>query len=241
MSDKQNLLRNLVLISKIDSAIAGISAEKKKLTDSSASKHELVGATELSAKETEFNLRERKSFYGREERHLKEAQQKLVDRRKALTSLSNYKLQVAAEREIEAAAKQLAAQEERYVGDLDELDALTAAAQEAKAAYQAALEDSAVFDKEMAETCKVLEERMKEYVVEREALAPLIDQKSMALYTRVKDKYPMDAVVALSRNVCSGCFLELGPQSMVEIARGQSLIRCRGCGRILFLEDSKEE
>ena len=241
MNANANLLKNLVLISKIDAFIAGVNSEKKKLADQLAAKRQCLAASELSAKEKAHALRERKLYYEREDLHLKESQQKLVERRKALTTLGSYKLQVAAEREIEAAARQLATQEERYVNTLDELDAYEAAATEAKVAFAAAQEDLKKLEEEAKETSKVLEARLKEYLAEREAMVPLIDQKSLALYNRVKDKYPMDAVVVFSRNVCSGCFLEIGPQVTLEIARGNALVRCRGCGRILYLEDSKEE
>ncbi|NLF24466.1 MAG: hypothetical protein GX589_02255 [Deltaproteobacteria bacterium] len=241
MNANANLLKNLVVISKIDAFIAGINSEKKKLVDQLAAKRQNLAALELSAKEKAYALRERKLYYEREDLHLKESQQKLVERRKALTTLGSYKLQVAAEREIEAAARQLAAQEERYVNTLDELDALEAAAVETKSAFETATEDLKNFQEEAKETSKVLEERLKGYMTERDAMVPLIDQKSLALYNRVKDKYPMDAVVVFSQNACSGCFLELGPQVTLEIARGNALVRCRGCGRILFLEDSKEE
>jgi uncharacterized protein len=241
MNENQNILKNLVVISRIDSKIAAVVAERTKLEEKLNAKRRAAKASELDSREKAKAFQDRKAIYEREERHLKESQAKLVDRRKSLTTLGAYKLQMAAEREIEAASKQLLGQEEHFVKMLDQIEELEAAANQAQAAFLAVKADAESFEKEVKDALVTLEERIGEYTRERELEAPQLDERNVATYNRAKERFPMDAVVPLKQNVCGGCFLELGPQMMVEIARGRTLVRCRGCGRILYLEESKEE
>src|SRR5690606_22030638 len=110
--DFSQTLKSLRLICVIDGKLAGIRAERRRLEDELTAKKAAVNSAKNVAAERIRISTDRNNTYRRDERSLKDEQAKLVDRRKALQSLQNYKLQQAAEREIEAAAKQLGSQEE---------------------------------------------------------------------------------------------------------------------------------
>ena len=239
-NDQLAVLKKLLGISEFDAKIAAINVEKRTLDAKRKEKQETRNAAKTESDRKTREYEERRGAYSREERRLKDAQQKLVDRRKALTTLGSYKLQVAAEREIEAAAKQLGAQEEQLIQVLEQIEVLEQGAREAQSAFTEADKAFQAIDKEIAETFATLDERANMYLLERNKLLPEIDEKSLEVYERVKQRYPMDPVVPFKQRTCGGCFMELGPQTTVEISRGKSLVRCRGCGRLLYLEEPAE-
>ena len=91
-------------------------------------------------------------------------------------------------------------------------------------------------DKESSETIKTLDEQLGGLNKERaENSAVLAGQTILTAYNRIRDRFPSNPVVeVLNRDSCSGCFMKLGPQVVVQVSR-QDVVKCPGCGRILRL------
>lgn len=237
--DSSNQLTKLVLLSKIDASLAGILSERKKIAAERESK---IAA--IQAKQTEFNAREkilneRRTYYQTEEKRLKHEQMKLVDRRKALATLSNYKLQQSAQAEIEHASKSFSEQEEALIGTMVEFDGLEATVAKLKTELAALKAELEVLDKDAAAAQVAYDDREKQKSQERLDMVKEIDPAVLKGYERVRGRYPMDAVVALTKGSCGGCFMSLGPQEEVQVRRGTKLVNCRGCGRLLYVVEEK--
>jgi len=239
--DIRQTLLNLQQLAEIDSKLAGIKAQKKKFEDELAEKFKKVDSAKTDAAIKIKAHQEKNDQYRKEERYLRDEQSKLVDRRKALQGLQSYKLQQAAEREIEAAAKLLGAQEENLIGVLDQLEELQKFAKEAEDSLTGLESELTALESEVQEASKTFVEREEELKKERSEITESISKQSLSIYERIAERNPMNAVVALTDNTCTGCYLELGPQTTVEIGRANSIVRCRGCGRILFIAKSTEE
>ena len=240
MSDEnKGLLSQLILVSKEDSALASIAAERRKLEKEIS---EIAAAFKKIDTERLQKLRshdEKKSRYNKEEKRLRDEHDKLVGRRKALTTLNNYKLQQSAEKEIEHAAKALNEQEETLLESLEEIDKLNAEVTSlAKSADEKKAEHTKVTS-EAAAAFKSFSEREATHQQERLRLVQGIDAKSLTIYDRVKERFVMDPVVEVVGSSCKGCHMQVGPQIIVQISRGTSLVRCPGCGRILFLKEGQ--
>ena len=62
------------------------------------------------------------------------------------------------------------------------------------------------------------------------------DERSRENQTRIRD----GVAVAEARNrSCTACFMSLRPQMMAEIRRGEEVITCDNCGRILYVAPSE--
>jgi hypothetical protein len=56
-----------------------------------------------------------------------------------------------------------------------------------------------------------------------------------ALYNRISKRIRDGIAVAEARNgACMACFMSLRPQAMAEVRRGQEVITCDNCNRILY-------
>ena len=233
------MLSNLVLISREDAALGRIRAERKKAQNEAAELAARLKKAQVEEQKTARLYEDRRRRYASDEKKIRDEREKLVLRRKALASLNNYKLQQAAEREIENSSRELDRHEEALIAVLEEVDKLEANAKEASSVVKEGNEKYEKLRVEMKDLLVSLDEREKRHLDEKARLIPLVDAASLAFYQRVVEKYPLDAVVPLKKDTCGGCYMQVGPQVMVQIGRDDSIVRCRGCGRILYLDEQK--
>lgn len=237
MIDNKTLLGKLIQLSKIDVALARIKAERKKLEADVLSLHGAIKKEEQERQGKSKTHDEKKGRYQKEEKRLRDESEKLVARRKALTTLNNYKLQQSAEKEIEHAARQITSQEEALLETLEEVEKLAA---EIKSHDDSLKELKSKYDKSLTEakaTLASLEERSAAHNEERQKLVVEIDAKNLTIYERVKERNVMDPLVEVENNLCKGCNMQIGPQVIVLIGKADSLVRCPGCARILYIAD----
>lgn len=70
---------------------------------------------------------------------------------------------------------------------------------------------------------------------ERERLLATLPKPMSALYNRIAARIRDGIAVAEARNgSCSSCFMALRPQMMAEVRRGDDIITCDNCNRILY-------
>ena len=244
MTDKEgnsNLISQLITLSEIDSKLARIRSDRKKAQATLEGKKSEHSAADKKLQTGSNILTEKRSMYEREEKRLEHERQKLIERRKALATLNNYKLQQAAEREIEHASRGLGSQEEILVKALDEISGIDGQVKELEELFKTLSEQLETTQKETEEYVTELDSEEEEHSRTRENIVKSIPEEALSAYDMVAGRNPSDAVVPLNGDSCSGCFMHLGPQFAVRIARGEEIVRCRGCGRILFLEENKEE
>lgn len=241
MSNVSNLIATLTKIQRFDAALARVWAEiKKKESARDAIKKRLAEA-ELTLAALSKSLTDRKRQLNSEDLAIRDEQDKLVNRRKSLQSLNNYKVQQAAEREIDHTSRALSQREEALLKAFDqsakveeELKARQRAVESIKLELGAA--EAAIRESEEERAAKVAAGG-----AERDALFASLKPADQALYSRAKDRYPTDALAAISKNTCGGCFMGLSPQAVVQASRGDSIVRCTGCGRIVVVLESDSQ
>lgn len=240
----QNLspaLLDLIALSQADGGLAQALAERKKLEAAVRAKMTELGKLEQIFANKKKVAEDKKSLSRQEERNLSDERSRVADRRKALKTLGTYKLQQAAEREIDLTARTLGQREDGLIKMINDAESAEKEAQTAQQALQAKQAEMQSFEADARATLATLEERTAKHQVAREELIKKIDPSLIIQYNKVKDKHPGETLVAIKGNSCTGCFMQIGPQIMVQIARGGPLQRCPGCGRILYLTPDEEK
>jgi len=60
-----------------------------------------------------------------------------------------------------------------------------------------------------------------------------------ALYVRISARIRDGVAVAQARNgACMACFMSLRPQAMAQVRRGEEIVTCDNCNRILYYAPS---
>ncbi len=228
-------LQSLIKLSSVDSSIGRIALEKKRLNTELARKKEGLQKLENEHRLKLAELNDRRIKYQKEERILREERDKLTERRKALETLGSFKLQQAAEREIDHAARQISEREEALLSVLQIVEDLEKGLKETEESVKASMEGYRALEAESKEIFSRFEQDQKKLTEERELYAKEVEARHLSVYERVRERNPLDPIAKINSGSCSLCFMAIGPQMTVEIGRGQNLVKCPGCSRILHV------
>jgi predicted nucleic acid-binding Zn-ribbon protein len=226
----------LIQLSKLDSRIAILQAQLKQIETEQKSRSQAI-ATVMQKRDVRGRLlADKRALVVREEKGIKLERDKINDRRRALGTLNNYKLQQAAEREIDYVSKQIGQREDLLLGLMREVEALEKELNEVDTSLQGMRDELQVFEKTSGENVTDYTAELTSLQGERTQQAQAIGTPQvLTLYNRTVSRFPTDPIVdVVNRDSCAGCFMKVGPQVPVQISRGD-VVKCPGCGRILKL------
>ncbi|MCX6829230.1 MAG: C4-type zinc ribbon domain-containing protein [candidate division Zixibacteria bacterium] len=76
---------------------------------------------------------------------------------------------------------------------------------------------------------------------ERTNITVRIPKKTMSVYERVRKSRGGTVVVSVKKRSCGACYKGLPPHRIQEIKRGDEIITCDNCGRMLIWHDGESE
>ena len=141
----------------------------------------------------------------------------------------------AAIREADAARKQIATLETQILELMESLEKSEAALNE-RADEIASLNSDrearlASFDDETKQQA----DKLAASRAERERLITALPKAMGADYNRISKRIRDGVAVAEARNgACMACFMALRPQAMAQVRRGDEVVTCENCNRILY-------
>ena len=143
----------------------------------------------------------------------------------------------AAIREADAARKQISAFETQVLEQMEAFESAEKELNERAPEVEKLREDMQArfvqFDEQVARQQKELAEER----AERERLVKELPKQMSALYNRISARIRDGIAVAEARNgACTACFMALRPQIMADVRRGNEVITCDNCNRILYYE-----
>lgn len=145
----------------------------------------------------------------------------------------------AAIREADAARKQISALETQILEQLEILEQAEAALTERADEVASLNSDREARLKAFDDEAGTIEERLAEARKGRDELFANLPKPMSSMYARIRGRIRDGVAVAEARNrSCTACFMSLRPQVMSEIRRGEEVITCDNCGRILFFVPS---
>jgi predicted nucleic acid-binding Zn-ribbon protein len=141
----------------------------------------------------------------------------------------------AAIREADAARKQISTFETQILETMEVLE-------ETEGALKERVEEIASLNSDREARLKVFDdetrsqsEHLSASRAEREKVSAALPKAMSSLYSRISARIRDGVAVAEARNrSCTACFMSLRPQVMAEIRRGEEVITCDNCGRILY-------
>jgi predicted nucleic acid-binding Zn-ribbon protein len=152
-----------------------------------------------------------------------------------LMSSTNSKAYEAAIREVDAAKKRINELETKILEQME-------AGDQAEKSLAEREPELARLRGEFDERLKSFEEQTRAQAAEVEARRADRDRifaeltpTAKALYNRISARIRDGVALAEARNnSCSACFMSLRPQIMSEVRRGEEIIQCDNCNRILY-------
>ncbi len=146
----------------------------------------------------------------------------------------------AAIREADAARKQISALETQILEQMEQLDQAQASLSERADEIASLNSDREARLKSFDDESGTIAERLVAARKEREEVFASLPKPMSNLYSRIKARIRDGVAVAEARNrSCTACFMSLRPQVMSEIRRGEEILTCDNCGRILYYVPSE--
>ena len=141
----------------------------------------------------------------------------------------------AAIREADAARKQISTLETQILEQMESLE-------KAETALNERADEIATLNSDREARLKAFDEetqRQSQQLItsraERDQVFANLPKPMSAMYSRISARIRDGVAVAEARNrSCAACFMALRPQVMAEIRRGEEIITCDNCGRILY-------
>jgi predicted nucleic acid-binding Zn-ribbon protein len=171
------------------------------------------------------------------ERDLAEQRARAEKAERDLMSSTNSKSYEAAIREADAAKKQISELETKILEQMEAGEAAEKALAEREPEFSRLRterdERLQAFDEQARALAAEVEARRRERERLFAGLPPAVKSQYQRIAARIRDGVAM----AEARNgSCSACFIALRPQVMAEVRRGDKIVTCDNCNRILYYQ-----
>ena len=141
----------------------------------------------------------------------------------------------AAIREADAARKQISTLETQVLEQMEILEQSESSLNERAAEVASLNSDREARLKEFDDETRVQTEQLQSSRAERERLFNSLPKQLSGQYKRISARIRDGVAVAEARNgACKACFMTLRPQAMAQVRRGEELVTCDNCNRILY-------
>lgn len=228
-------LKQLIALQNTDTRIRKLQAELDAIPQRRAEIEKEFDQRAFEFKALETQRDEARARRAQLEKEMAETRARGEKAERDLMSSTNSKAYEAAIREVDAARKhgseletkileQMEAAEaaDKSIGEHDpEIERLRGERDEKLAAFE--------------EQTRAQNEELAARRIEREQLLAQLPKQMNALYNRISTRIRDGVAVAEARNnSCTACFMSLRPQVMTQIRRGDEIIICDNCNRILY-------
>lgn len=232
-------LAKLRELQNIDLRLDEFESQKKEITDrldeNKGFLQKLVDDLETQKGEME----EIKTLRKQKREHLREVQEGYSKRKKRLAQVGSTKEFNAVEKEIETLRKSVEQAEEELLHLAEVIENSEASTSEKEAKIQQLRESVASEQADAEKQLRAFDNGMVA-LKNREAEARgEVSKRVLYKYDFIRSRRPGQAIVAAKDAHCEGCFMAAPAQLYIEIQRGEALITCPSCQRILyFWEDA---
>ena len=230
-------MRRLIELQKLDDELVTLEEEHRGLP----ARREALAAQQAAAEQRLAASREALHAAEGGQRH---AERDLQDREAAVAKLEGQQHQVktneaytALLREIDHAREAISGCETRILEAMEAIEACTRAVAAAEAAAKGARERAASEDRALTIRERALAARIEELRALRVELRGQVDRSLIELYERVAAR-KRPAVVTVTRGICTGCRVDIPPQTVVDLQSRAQVVTCARCHRILVLAET---
>lgn len=237
MKEQLELLRNLQAIDlELDGTEGSVDQIRKQLED-----HKLILqklAADLEGQKSE--LQDTIALKAQREVELAESDQATARSKERLMNVSSAKEYNALEKEIEVLTRKSEETREQLDHLREAIEVNERAISDKEAKIDGLREQIESAESEAEGQMASLQKQIDETRARRDAARGAIKPPIMRRYDFIRKRRGGSAVCAAIQGACQGCFMMLPPQEFIVLQRGQTLVNCPSCQRILYFQDSAE-
>ena len=228
-------LQQLVALQNLDTSIRKLQAELEAIPQRRAQIESEFDQRAFEIRALENRRDEARHARTRLETEVGEQRQRVERADRNLMSSKKPDEYTAAIREADAARKQIATLETQILEQMEVLETADAALTERAEEVASLNSDREARLQSFDEETRQQAEKLAANKAERERLVAALPKAVGAQYVRIVARIRDGVAVAEARNgACMACFMALRPQAMAEVRRGEEIITCDNCNRILY-------
>ncbi|NIM02587.1 hypothetical protein GTN66_00305 [bacterium] len=233
-------LKKLIELQEVDLLLDRIRSEMDQIPkeiDRLKGEYEQSAASlnELKKKITELQV-DRKN----KELELRSKEEELKKHQSELFSVKTNEAYTALLKEIEEGKKLKNDIEDRVLAVMEQEDALFTEEKIKKAKLAKRKEEVSEQQRELEDKLQRLKQNLQEVQSEQKQKIGNIKAEIFKRYQRIREKKDGVAVVPVADKFCGGCNIALPPQLINDVLKGEDLVACRNCLRILYLKEKSE-
>jgi predicted nucleic acid-binding Zn-ribbon protein len=228
-------LQQLVALQTLDTSIRRLQAELEAIPQKRAAIEKEFDQRAFEIRGLESRRDEARHTRARLDTEMAEQRTRAERAERNLMSSKKQDEYTAAIREADAARKQISALETQALEQMEILDQTEAALTERAPEIATLNSDREASLKAFDDGSRSQSEQLDACRSERERLFNTLPKSMSTLYKRISARIRDGVAVAQARNgACMACFMSLRPQAMAEVRRGEEVITCDNCNRILY-------
>lgn len=233
-------LRRLIEIQRVDDDIRVEKSEQEGLREDLTEKMDEVEDAKAALKDHENQLLELKKEVDRKNLDIKAKDTAVENDRAVLGRITSNKEYKAILSQIEKDRADLSVVEDELLQEMASIDEVAEKVREEEVLITERESSLAQKEKEIAGLINVSNERAAGFEEKRLSIASGVDSELMAIYNKLSGRGDGKAVVSAEGGICGGCNMTLTAQTVSELIKGDEIIRCMTCGRILYLQDEEK-
>jgi predicted nucleic acid-binding Zn-ribbon protein len=228
-------LQKLIALQNLDTTIRKLEKDLEAIPQRRAEIEKEFDQRAFEIRALETRQDEAKHTRARLENDVVEQKGKVERAERNLMSSKKQDEYTAAIREADAARKQISTLETQILETLEILEQAEAALTERADEIVSLKSDRETRLKTFDAETQSQTQQLAKAKTERDLVAAELPKALSVLYNRISTKIRDGVAVAEARNrSCTACFIALRPQVMAEVRRGEEVITCDNCGRILY-------
>ncbi len=151
-----------------------------------------------------------------------------------LMQVANQREYHAMMREMDSMEKQNRSREEEKMILAEELRLQEEALAEIDITYLALKAELEVKHEGLQERIHKAEEKLTQLQKERASTGSEVPQPVFQRYEFIRRRLEHPVIVGVKEGICNGCHISIPPQSFIELQRGQQILSCPNCQRLIY-------
>ena len=228
-------LQELVALQNLDTTIRRLQKELEAIPQRRAEIEKEFDQRAFEIRALENRRDEARHTRTRVETEIVEQKTRAERAERNLMSSKKQEEYTAAIREADAARKQISTLETQVLEQLEILEQSESSLNERAAEIASLNSDRDARLKQFDDETRVQTEQLQASRAERERLFNSLPKQLSGQYKRISARIRDGVAVAEARNgACKACFMTLRPQAMAQVRRGEEIVTCDNCNRILY-------
>ena len=234
-------IEQLTELQVIDLEIGKLDAEKDTKLAGLREREEIFEESESSIMERQEKIEAAEQRRRGIEAELSDELSRLKERQSKMMQVQTNREYQSLLKEIEDGKKSNKEREEEIVQLMETIEAETKIIDEQAGSSQAEKKALAKETKEAKKFADAIEKKKTGILKKRNSMAKKIKTPVLKKYDMLRERRNGKAIVPVTKGVCQGCFMSIPPQQFNDILRGDKMLYCPTCQRILYHQPEKSE